>query len=119
MSRWGDDEDDYLPPPSTTTLDPATSTKVRTSYSLTPGGQKQKTTQKIKVSVITTKVSRDVEQRQKNWVRFGNALGSEGKDGEEENVTIQSKDEVKIEDPNAEGDGEDEDGAKVSKWNNS
>jgi len=114
MSRWGDaDEDDYLPPPKTTPVDPKTNIKVRTSYSLTPGGQKQKTTEKIKVSVQTTRVAKEVARRQANWVRFGNASGTEGNDAEEENITIQSKDEVRIEDPNGEGDADDEDGAKV------
>lgn len=114
MSRWGDEEnEDFLPATKVTLMDEK-GIKIKTSYKLTPGGNKIKITEKIRVVSESVRTPLSVVERQKNWVRFGESAGLEGQNSEDLNITIQSKDDVRIEDPNDEAAAAaDEDGAKV------
>lgn len=125
--RWSDDaeddEDDYLTMPNKTTtgvIIPPTHTsrvdskgiKLVTSYRANPSDPSSllKTITKIRVNTVTVKESTAVEKRRK-WKSFGQALIDE-KD-ENDNVTIQSRDDIYLEDPNADTDLQDEDVAKA------
>ncbi|GMI58990.1 hypothetical protein ScalyP_jg11378 [Parmales sp. scaly parma] len=114
MSRWGDEEnEDFLPATKVTLMDEK-GIKIKTSYKLTPGGNKIKITEKIRVVSESVRTPLSVVERQKNWVRFGESEGLEGQNSEDLNITIQSKDDVRIEDPNDEAAAAaDEDGAKA------
>jgi len=123
--RWGDaddsdDEDDRMtstidsgkikiPPTHKSRVD-SNGVQVVTSYRLNPGNNKQllKTINKVKVSVVKVKESRDVEMR-RQWKPFGQAAIDE-KEGT--NPTVHSKDNIYLEDPNADTDLQDEDTTK-------
>mmetsp|Transcript_4676 Transcript_4676/g.9973 ORF Transcript_4676/g.9973 Transcript_4676/m.9973 type:complete len:327 (-) Transcript_4676:1875-2855(-) len=85
--------------------------QIITSYRQHPANAAQllKTITKVKVTTETVRESKAVEERRK-WKKFGNAL----KDGAEgaQRSTILSKDDIFIEDPNADNDLQDEDAAK-------
>ncbi|GMI09422.1 hypothetical protein TrVE_jg8808 [Triparma verrucosa] len=111
MSRWADADDPSLPPaPYTSPLQNGRQTT--TSYSVSSKtGQKLKTVKTVKVWSEVRKVNKRVKSRSERMKRFGLASGEE----EQENVTIQSRDIITIEDPNIEntGDGEAEDPGKA------
>ena len=85
--------------------------QIVTSYRQHPTNESQllKTITKVKVFTETVRESKAIEERRK-WKKFGNAL----KDGAEgsQRSTILSKDDIFIEDPNADNDLQEEDAAK-------
>ena len=130
VERWADvdddsdDEDDIqnqaplsssagglvIPPTQKSRID-SKGIQIVTSYRQHPANASQllKTITKVKVNAQKVRESKDVEKRRK-WKKFGNAL----KDGAEgaQRSTILSKDDIMIEDPNADNDLQDEDAAK-------
>lgn len=126
--RWGDDpddEDDYsdpspkpttsnavtIPPTHTSRVD-SKGIKLVTSYRANPSNPTGllKTITKIRVNTITTIEHVDVEKR-RSWKPFGQAA-IDVKEGNT-NVTIHSRDDIFLEDPNADTDLQDEDVAKA------
>lgn len=128
--RWGDvldddsDDEDIIQQPPRSSADgglviPPThksridskGIQIVTSYRQHPANASQllKTITKVKVFTEKIRESKTVEERRK-WKKFGNAL----KDGAEgaQRSTIVSKDDIYIEDPNADNDLQDEDAAK-------
>lgn len=130
--RWGDDLDDsddespaivapakgdsksgvVVPPTHRSRID-AKGIQIVTSYRPHPANPNQlwKTVTKLKVTTERRKESKGIEERRK-WKKFGNALEDGDKDGTARS-TIQSKDEVFLEDPNADTDLQDEDPTKA------
>lgn len=126
--RWGDDpddEDDYPSKPTSTSASktvtiPPTHTsrvdskgiKLVTSYRANPANPSSllKTITKIRVNVVTSREHVDVEKR-RSWKSFGQAEIDE-KEGNT-NVTIHSRDDIFVDDPNADTDLQDEDVAKA------
>lgn len=131
-ARWGDEEDDSstegdselpstnatqettasglaIPLPHTSKLD-SKGVKTVTTFRADPSNPNQilKTVTKIRVYVDTVRENVAVERRRK-WKRFGAAADSI----DESNVTIQSRDDVCIEDPNADVDKTDDDAGKA------
>lgn len=131
-ARWGDEEDDSstegdagtsttaviqnktstgvpIPPSHTSRIDSKGIKTVKT-YRAEPGNPNQilKNVTKIRVYVDNVRESRDVEKRRR-WKKFGQAATSM----DESNVTIQSRDDVYIEDPHADVDKQDEDAGKA------
>eukprot|EP00531_Pseudo-nitzschia_arenysensis_P019129 CAMPEP_0116131378 /NCGR_PEP_ID=MMETSP0329-20121206/8973_1 /TAXON_ID=697910 /ORGANISM="Pseudo-nitzschia arenysensis, Strain B593" /LENGTH=318 /DNA_ID=CAMNT_0003625803 /DNA_START=176 /DNA_END=1132 /DNA_ORIENTATION=- len=128
--RWGDvlddDSDDediiqqpshsspagglVIPPTHKSRID-SKGIQIVTSYRQHPANDSQllKTITKVKVFTESVKESKTVEERRK-WKKFGMAL----KDGAEgaQRSTILSKDDIFIEDPNADNDLQEEDAAK-------
>jgi hypothetical protein len=84
--------------------------QIVTSYRAHPtnAGQLIKTTTKIRVAYVTTREHVNVAVRRK-WKKFGQAALDE----DQSNVTIQSREDVYLEDPNADTDLQDEDPAKA------
>jgi translation initiation factor 3 subunit G len=134
--RWGDDLDDsdeesglaivspsnlkgdttktgvVVPPTHRSRID-ASGIQIVTSYRPHPANPNQlwKTVTKLKVTTETRREPKGIAERRK-WKKFGNALyDGEEKDGNQRS-TIQSKDEVFLEDPNADVDLQDEDVTK-------
>ena len=115
MSRWADaDDDESPPPPPKIDLDPSGTFKLVTTYSVDKIGNKKKTVVKVLVQTEIRRIPLRVLHRKKVMKPFGKAAEeiASSPTGEQENVTITSKDEVKIEhpkstDPNAaEGEGD-------------
>lgn len=118
--RWGDEADDSdeeeispqrggaltIPPTHKSRVD-SNGIQIVTSYRANPSNKNQllKTVTKVKVTTIKVKESKDVEKRRK-WKCFGTALEDQ-KNGVK--TTVQSKDEILMEDPNADTDLQDED----------
>jgi len=105
MSRWADDDDDIIP---TTTRTPLgkDNTCIEVKYSIDAAtGLRRETTTKLLITTVTKRQSHRVKARKERMTYFGVACA------EQENVTIQSRDEMAIENPkneDAEGpDGED------------
>lgn len=126
--RWGDDaddDDDYattnteqktsagitIPPTHTSRVD-SKGIKLVTSYRANPSNPSGllKTITKIRVNKVTTREHVDVAKRRR-WKKFGQAAIDE-KEGNT-NVTIQSRDDIFLEDPNADTDLQEEDVAKA------
>jgi len=130
--RWGDDADDsddedgmeitsptqasadgkvVVPPTHTSRID-AKGIQIVTSYRPHPANPNQlwKTITKIKVTTERRKEAKAVETRRK-WKKFGTALEDADKGGAAS--CIQSKDEIFLEDPNADNDLQDEDATKA------
>lgn len=124
--RWGDDaddDDDYattsteqktssgitIPPTHTSRVD-SKGIKLVTSYRANPSNPSGllKTITKIRVNKVTTREHVDVAKRRK-WKKFGQAAVDE----DQSNVTIQSRDDIFLEDPNADTDLQEEDVAKA------
>lgn len=111
-SRWAEMDDEAPPPPPKVEWDPSGSFKLVTTYSVDRIGNKKKTVEKVLVSKEVRRIPIRVLERKKVMKPFGSALLALSPSGEQENVTIVSKDEVKIEhpkssDPNAaEGEGD-------------
>jgi len=127
--RWGDvldddsDEEDIIiqnqqtsagglviPPTQKSRID-SKGIQIVTSYRQHPANASQllKTITKVKVATEKVRESKDVERR-RQWKKFGMAL----QDGEEgaQRSTIISKEDIFIEDPNADNDLQDEDATK-------
>jgi translation initiation factor 3 subunit G len=85
--------------------------QIVTSYRQHPANSSQllKTITKVKVNTEKVRESKAVEERRK-WKKFGNAV-KDGSDGATRS-TIISKDDIFIEDPNADNDLQEEDAAK-------
>jgi translation initiation factor 3 subunit G len=128
MKRWGDDVDDSddeqqpsgsggvgggdnvdIPPTHKSKVD-SKGIQIVTSYRAHPShaGQLIKTVTKIRVAYVTTREHVNVAVRRK-WKKFGQAALDE----DQSNVTIQSREDVYLEDPNADTDLQDEDPAKA------
>jgi translation initiation factor 3 subunit G len=135
--RWGDDLDDsdeesglaivspsaikggdttktgvVVPPTHRSRID-ASGIQIVTSYRPHPANPNQlwKTVTKLKVTTETRREPKGIAERRK-WKKFGNALeDGDEKDGNQRS-TIQSKDEVFLEDPNADVDLQEEDVTK-------
>lgn len=126
--RWvddPDDEDDYptakptststssitIPPTHTSRVD-SKGIKLVTSYRANPSNPSGllKTITKIRVNTVEVREHRDVQKR-REWKKFGQAAIDE-KEGNT-NVTIQSRDDIFVDDPNADTDLQDEDVAKA------
>jgi translation initiation factor 3 subunit G len=136
--RWGDDLDDsddeeqqqqvsqlrsltgttsrslVIPPTHKSAVD-TKGIQIVTSYRLNPSNQKQllKTVTRVKVSVATVRLAVACEER-RLWKKFGQAAIDE-KAGVKS--TVQSKDEILLEDPNADADLQDEDPAAALSGN--
>jgi len=130
-ARWGDEDDESSTEGEVTTSTPASQSKTATglaipathtsridskgiktvtTYRAEPGNPNQilKTVTKVRVYFDKLRESKDVEKRRK-WKKFGQAATSL----DESNVTIQSRDDIFIEDPNADVDKQDEDAGKA------
>lgn len=126
MSRWGDEDDSdasvdeapaldkslsssNIPQPHTSRID-SKGIKTVTSYRAHPSNANLliKSVTRIKVVKDMVRENRAVESRRK-WKPFGQAAIDE----DQSNVTIQSRDDVYLEDPNADVDMQDEDPAKA------
>ena len=125
--RWGDvldDSDDEnevsvpqpqltsagveIPPTQKSRID-SKGIQIVTSYRQHPTNAKQlmKTVAKVRVSKQMVKEAKAVGERRK-WTKFGEALKDESAEGAQRS-TIISKDDIFIEDPNADTDLQDED----------
>ena len=129
--RWGDDYDDSdeenvnvatkttgdaaleIPPTHKSRID-SKGIQIVTSYRQHPANSKAllKTITKVKVFTETIKESKAVGIRRK-WSKFGDALKDELADGGGHRSCIQSKDDIFLEDPNADTDLQDEDPTKA------
>eukprot|EP00555_Chaetoceros_dichaeta_P003022 CAMPEP_0198248544 /NCGR_PEP_ID=MMETSP1447-20131203/292_1 /TAXON_ID=420782 /ORGANISM="Chaetoceros dichaeta, Strain CCMP1751" /LENGTH=361 /DNA_ID=CAMNT_0043932967 /DNA_START=122 /DNA_END=1207 /DNA_ORIENTATION=+ len=134
--RWGDDADEdsdddldqqydtskkstigidsggllKIPPTHVSVVD-SKGIKIVTSYRANPnkpGSSLIKTVTKIKVHVVKVREHVDVAVRRK-WKKFGQAASGE----DQSNVTVESRDDVYVEDPNADVDLQDEDVTKA------
>jgi translation initiation factor 3 subunit G len=125
MSRWGDDLDDEEPastsasqptltiPPTHTSRVDSKGIKLVTSYraaqpSNPSSSSLLKTITKIKVQKVIVREHVAVSKR-RSWKKFGQAALDE----DQSNVTIQSRDDIYLEDPNADTDLQDEDVSKA------
>ena len=127
--RWGDDYDDSdeeqnvavksgdssaleIPPTHKSRID-SKGIQIVTSYRQHPANSKAllKTITKVKVFTETIKESKAVGIRRK-WSKFGDALKDELAEGGHRSC-IQSKDDIFLEDPNADTDLQDEDPTKA------
>jgi len=123
--RWGDDLDDsdeetpivdkkeggiIIPPTHKSRID-SNGIQIVTSYRQNPANPNQllKTVTKQKVTVVKVKEPKDVEVRAQ-WKKFGQAAKDEDAATK---TTVQSKDEVFLEDPHADTDLQDEDPASA------
>lgn len=124
--RWGDVLDDsdeetediqqssstpsgvVIPPTHKSRID-SKGIQIVTSYRQHPANAKQllKTITKIRVTTRKVKEAKSVEVRRK-WTKFGEAIKDESAEGAQRS-TIVSKDDVFLEDPNADTDLQDED----------
>lgn len=132
--RWGDvldddssDEEDIVPnqqvhntahsgglviPPTHKSRIDSKGIQIVTSYRQHPANASQllKTIRKVKVNTEKAREAKTVEER-RQWKKFGEAL-KDGAEGTTQRSTIISKDEIFIEDPNADNDLQEEDAAK-------
>lgn len=130
MKRWGDDLDDSddeqqptqssgnsgdvdLPPTHKSKVD-SKGIQIVTSYRAHPTGTGKliKTVNKVRVNYVKVREAKAVAER-RTWKKFGQAALDE----DTSNVTIQSRDDVFMEDPNADADLQDEDPAKAMAGN--
>lgn len=134
-TRWGDDVDDsdddesapaivltaktdttktgvVVPPTHKSRID-TKGQQIVTSYRPHPANPNQlwKTVTKLKVTTERRKESKSIAIRSQ-WKKFGDSLHDGDKDGTQRS-TIQSKDEVFLEDPNADTDLQEEDATKA------
>jgi translation initiation factor 3 subunit G len=94
-SRWGDDDDDFLPQRTESEPD-QNGVRVIVEWKYNEAGQKVKVTKKVKKVTEVTRISKRALERKK-WEKFGAARN----DGDNSNVTYQSYEDVRLEDPNA------------------
>lgn len=135
LRRWGDDLDDsddeqdhgglvavqevgrnesgglVIPPTHKSRID-SNGIQIVTSYRQNPSNKNQllKTVTKLKVETIKVKEPKGVSERRKTWKKFGQAMLDEKASVQS---TVRSKDEVFLEDPNADTDLQDEDPASA------
>jgi len=140
-TRWGDDVDDSddeasesgaaivspsdepssttskggvvtVPPTHKSRID-SKGIQIITSYRPHPANPNQlwKTVTKMKVTTETRRESKAIAQR-RLWKKYGDSLHDGDKDGTQRS-TIQSKDEIFVEDPNADNDLQEEDATKA------
>lgn len=123
---WGDEYDDsddeqelqavvgrnesgglVIPPTHKSRID-SNGIQIVTSYRQNPSNKNQlmKTVTKIKVDTMKVKEPKDVSQRRRGWKKFGQALLDEKAAVQ---TTVRSKEDVFLEDPNADTDLQDED----------
>lgn len=97
-----------IPPTQKSRID-SKGIQIVTSYRAHPANAKQllKTVTKVRVTKQKVREAKAVEERRK-WVKFGEALKDESAEGAQRS-TIVSKDDIYIEDPNADTDLQDED----------
>mmetsp|Transcript_3177 Transcript_3177/g.4701 ORF Transcript_3177/g.4701 Transcript_3177/m.4701 type:complete len:324 (-) Transcript_3177:82-1053(-) len=125
MKRWGDDLDDSddeqpqqssgnsgdvdLPPTHKSKVD-FKGIQIVTSYRAHPSGAGKliKTVTKVRVNYVKVREAKAVAER-RTWKKFGQAALDE----DTSNVTIHSRDDVYMEDPNADTDLQDEDPEKA------
>lgn len=126
MKRWGDDLDDSddeqqptttggsslnvdIPPTHKSKVD-SKGVQIVTSYRAHPSkvGQLIKTTSKVRVTIAKVRQTKQAQARLK-WKKFGQAALDE----DTSNVTIQSRDDIMLDDPNADTDLQDEDPSKA------
>jgi len=102
-----------VPPTHTSRID-SKGIKIVTSYCADPSNPSRllKTTTKIRVTYDKLSENVAVASRRK-WKKFGQAGGEE----DQSNVTIQSRDDIMIEDPNADVDLQEEDAGKALSGN--
>jgi translation initiation factor 3 subunit G len=102
-----------VPPTHTSRID-SKGIKVVTSYRVDPSNPQRlmKTTTKIRVTYDKVRENVAVAARRK-WKKFGQAAVAE----DQSNVTIQSRDDIYIDDPNADVDLQEEDVAKAISGN--
>ncbi|KAJ0410408.1 hypothetical protein P43SY_002740 [Pythium insidiosum] len=93
-SRWGDDDDDLLPPRTESEPD-ANGVRTIVEWKYNEAGQKVKVTKKVKKVTEVNKISKRMLER-RQWAKFGAALH-----GDSSNVTYTSYEDVTLEDPNA------------------
>ena len=98
-----------IPPTHTSKVD-SRGIKIVTSYRAHPSRMDQllKTVTRVKVTTHVVREARAVSDRRR-WKKFGQAALDE----DTSNVTIQSRDDVHLEDPNADSDLQDEDAGKA------
>lgn len=127
-NRWGDDEDEYdasktssnnaplksqlsIPPTHTSRVD-SKGIKLVTSYRANPSNPSSllKTVTKIRVHKVNVQEHVSVAKR-RTWKKFGQAAIDEAEHNT--NVTIQSRDDIYLEDPNADTDLQEEDVTKA------
>jgi translation initiation factor 3 subunit G len=131
MARWGDDLDDsddeeqdtllasstaksgmglVIPPTHKSRVDKS-GIQIVTSYRPNPSHPMKllKTVQKVKITLERVREPVAVGERRK-WTKFGQALID---DKENTKTTVQSKDDIILEDPNADTDLQDEDPAQA------
>ena len=98
-----------IPPTHTSRVD-SKGIKLVTSYRAHPSNPNSllKTVTKVKVTKMVVRECKSVEMR-RGWKKFGQAA----LDTDTSNVTIQSRDDVQLEDPNADTDLQDEDVSKA------
>jgi translation initiation factor 3 subunit G len=95
MSRWADADDEDIPPPSFRTA-LSKDSYAETVFSIdSQTGLRKKTVTKVQVATVQRRRSNRVADRRQRMVYFGAASA------DQENVTIQSRDEMLIEDPKA------------------
>lgn len=94
-SRWGDDDDEVLPPRTESQPD-ANGIRTIVEWKFNADGKKVKVTKKVKQVVRVTKENKRIQER-KEWIKFG--LAENGKD--DSNVTYTSNEDIYLEDPNA------------------
>jgi translation initiation factor 3 subunit G len=133
MVRWGDDLDDsdeeehgvvatpstnggplVIPPTHKSRID-SKGIQIVTSYRANPSNKSQlmKTVTKMKVTTVKSKEHKNVQVR-RNWGKFGQAkIDAQASTA----TTVQSKDEIFLEDPNADTDKQDEDPAAALSGN--
>ena len=119
--RWGDVLDDsdeesdvvqqatttagglVIPPTQKSRID-SKGIQIVTSYRQHPANPKQlmKTITKVRVTTESIREAKAVEERRK-WAKFGEALKDESEEGAQRS-TIHSKEDIYIEDPNADTD---------------
>jgi hypothetical protein len=132
-NRWGDDEDEFdssnkasllksqeqqqqqqlvsIPPTHTSRVD-SKGIKLVTSYRANPSNPSSllKTVTKIRVHKVTATEHVSVAKR-RTWKKFGQAAIDQVENNT--NVTIQSRDDIYLEDPNADTDLQEEDVTKA------
>ena len=95
---WGD-YDDYFEPTTQVIGPDENGIKTVIETKKNEEGKKVEITTKIQVKKITKKVSKQIAERRK-WIKFGDATGKGEPGTIDENVTIPSLDEVRLESPN-------------------
>ncbi|TYZ68164.1 hypothetical protein PybrP1_004702 [[Pythium] brassicae (nom. inval.)] len=94
-SRWGDDDDDFLPQRTESEPD-ANGVRTIVEWKYNEAGQKVKVTKTVRKVTEVTRVSKRALERKK-WAKFGAAKNT----ADNSNVTYTANEDVRLEDPNA------------------